>query len=92
MAPSSAPRATPARAARSTSPLTNGGGTGCFTNNGKFISGDSVTVGSCGVINAGTIEVGSKGVVGKTTISGDYVQEGNGQLNIDAATFYRPPR
>jgi hypothetical protein len=64
--------------------LTNGGGTGCFTNNGKFVSGDSVTVGSCGVTNAGTIEVGSKGVVGKTTISGDYVQESNGTLNIDA--------
>ena len=64
--------------------LTNGGGSGCFTNNGTFVAGDSVTVGSCGVTNTGTIDVGSKGMVQKTTLSGDYVQEGGGTLNIDA--------
>jgi hypothetical protein len=64
--------------------LTNGGGTGCFTNNGTFVSGDLVRVGNCPVSNAGTIEVGDRGVVGKTTISGDYVQQSSGRLNIDA--------
>jgi hypothetical protein len=64
--------------------LTNGGGTGCFTNNGTFNSGDKVTVGACGVTNTGTINVGSAGAIGTTTISGDYVQQSQGKLNIDA--------
>jgi hypothetical protein len=66
--------------------LTNGGGTGCFSNakTGTFMSGDSVTVGACPVTNAGTIEIGGPGAVGKTTISGDYVQLAGGKLNIDA--------
>ena len=64
--------------------LTNGGGTGCFTNNGTFNSGDKVTVGACGVTNTGTINVGGTGAVGTTAISGDYVQQSQGKLNIDA--------
>ncbi|WNH49780.1 hypothetical protein PDM28_05560 [Stenotrophomonas aracearum] len=37
--------------------LTNGGGTGCFTNNGTFNAGDSVTVGKCGVTNNGVMDI-----------------------------------
>jgi hypothetical protein len=64
--------------------LTNAGGSGCFTNNGTFGSGDAVTVGSCGVTNAGVMNIGSVGKVGKTAISGDFTQLASGKLNIDA--------
>jgi hypothetical protein len=64
--------------------LTNNGGTGCFTNNGTFGSGDSVTVGACGLTNTGTINVGGAGVIGRTTISGNYAQISSGRLVIDA--------
>jgi hypothetical protein len=64
--------------------LTNGGGSGCFTNNGTFNSGDSVTVGKCPLVNAGTVSVGGAGVIGKTTLSGDYVQKAGGKLIVDA--------
>ncbi|WP_411850228.1 hypothetical protein ACLB90_15110 [Stenotrophomonas sp. LGBM10] len=37
--------------------LTNGGGTGCFTNNGQFDAGNSVTVGTCGVTNNGVMDI-----------------------------------
>lgn len=37
--------------------LTNGGGTGCFTNNGTFNAGDAVTVGKCGVTNNGVMDI-----------------------------------
>jgi hypothetical protein len=64
--------------------LTNDGGSGCFSTYGTFASGNTVTVGKCPVINGGTINIGGAGVVGKTTISGDYVQLAAGTLNIDA--------
>jgi hypothetical protein len=64
--------------------LTNNGGSGCFTNNGTFNAGDSVTVGNCAVTNAGKINVGGAGVIAKTTISGDYVQKAGGSLVVDA--------
>jgi hypothetical protein len=64
--------------------LTNGGGNGCFTNNGTFNAGDSVMVGNCPLVNTGTINVGGPGVIGKTTISGDYVQKAGGSLVVDA--------
>ena len=64
--------------------LANNGGSGCFTNNGTFNAGDSVTVGNCAVTNAGRINVGGAGVIGKTTISGDYVQKAGGSLVVDA--------
>jgi outer membrane autotransporter protein len=66
--------------------LTNNGGTGCFTNNqpGLYNSGATVSVGPCGFTNAGTFNVGSAGVIGKTTINGNYVQMAGGRLNIDA--------
>jgi uncharacterized protein YhjY with autotransporter beta-barrel domain len=64
--------------------LTNNGGSGCFTNNGTFNSGDMVTVGKCPLVNAGTVNVGGAGVIGKTTISGDYLQKAGGKLVVDA--------
>ena len=76
--------------------LTNDGGSGCFTNasGATFYAGDQVTVGTCGVTNAGTINVGSAaaaaakaagaGGFGTTTITGDYIQKAGGTLNIDA--------
>ncbi|WP_282244482.1 autotransporter outer membrane beta-barrel domain-containing protein [Stenotrophomonas sp. PS02300] len=39
--------------------LTNGGGTGCFTNNGTFNAGNAVTVGACGVTNNGVMDIRS---------------------------------
>jgi hypothetical protein len=64
--------------------LTNDGGSGCFTNNGNFYSGDAVTVGNCAVTNTGTIQVGGAGAIAKTTISGAYVQKAGGKLVVDA--------
>jgi len=37
--------------------LTNGGGTGCFSNNGTFHAGDNVTVGQCGMTNNGVMDI-----------------------------------
>lgn len=63
--------------------LTNGGGTGCFTNTGTFMAGNAVTVGACGMVNSGTIEVGrAEGVTADLTITGDYT--GSGELLLDA--------
>jgi uncharacterized protein YhjY with autotransporter beta-barrel domain len=74
--------------------LTNNGGSGCFTNasGATFYAGDKVTVGACGVTNAGTIYVGSTaaaaakgaGGLGTTTITGNYIQTAGGTLNINA--------
>ena len=64
--------------------LTNGGGSGCFSNYGTFNSGDSVKVGPCGLGNSGTIEIASAGKIGKTAIAGDYTQASTGVLNFDA--------
>ncbi|WP_426162807.1 hypothetical protein [Sandarakinorhabdus sp. DWP1-3-1] len=57
--------------------LLNGGGSGCFTNTGSFSPGKSVTVGTCGVDNSGTINLS-----GTTSIAGNY--RGSGKLLIDA--------
>ena len=64
--------------------LTNNGGSGCFTNNGTFNAGDSVTVGNCPLVNTGTINVGGAGTIAQTTINGDYVQKAGGRLVVDA--------
>ena len=61
--------------------LTNGGGSGCFSNSGTFNSGNSVTVGQCGVSNSGTIDI-QGAQTGTTTISGNY--SGDGKLVFDA--------
>jgi len=61
--------------------LTNNGGSGCFSNSGTFNSGNAVTVGPCGVSNAGTIDIqGAK--TGTTTVSSNY--SGDGKIVFDA--------
>ncbi len=62
--------------------LTNGNGSGCFSNAGNYGGGDTVTVGACPVTNTGTIEAGDAGETSDLTIDGDY--EGSGRLVLDA--------
>ncbi len=61
--------------------LTNGGGSGCFSNYGTFNSGSSVTVGACGLVNSGVMNV-SGAATGTTTVEGDYA--GTGKIAFDA--------
>ena len=63
--------------------LQNGGGRGCFSNNGHFGSGDAVQVGQCGVSNSGTFDVKGS-ATGTTKIVGGFTQQAGGVLNIDA--------
>jgi uncharacterized protein YhjY with autotransporter beta-barrel domain len=62
--------------------LTNGGGTGCFTNNGTFNAGDKVTVGACGVSNTGVMKLGASPL----TIEGD-LHSSAGSRIVAAADF-----
>ncbi|HEY0333281.1 MAG TPA: hypothetical protein VGC74_06150 [Stenotrophomonas sp.] len=73
--------------------LTNGGGTGCFTNNGTFDAGDKVAVGACGVTNNGVMDLratplaieGSltSNAAGKIVAPGDFSGKSGPALTID---------
>ncbi|WP_163333655.1 autotransporter outer membrane beta-barrel domain-containing protein [Enterobacter bugandensis] len=62
--------------------LQNGGGTGCFTNNGTLNAGDKISVGNCGLTNNGTMVIGADHTTGTVTVDGNY--NGKGTLAIDA--------
>ena len=73
--------------------LTNGGGTGCFTNNGTFNAGDKVTVGACGVSNNGVMDIRATPLAiqgnlannagGKIVVAGDFTGKSATALTID---------
>lgn len=73
--------------------LTNGGGTGCFTNNGHYGGGDKVAVGACGVTNNGVMDVRGKALAitggftnsagGTLVLTGDFSNKSGVGLTID---------
>jgi len=60
--------------------LTNGGGTGCFTNNGTFNAGDKVTVGACGVTNNGVMDLRA----GPLAVQGNLDSTAGGKIVLPA--------
>jgi len=73
--------------------LNNGGGTGCFTNNGTFDAGDKVSVGACGVSNNGVMDIRATPLAvqgnllnnagGKIVVNGDFSGKTATPLTID---------